>query len=242
MSRNIESKSEAQHWRDAVVAMFRLIFFRAHQAKLTTIGWRHFVIGLVCTWLVGMGRFWDNPRVGVLQHLGVGSVIYIFILSVFLWLVIWPLRPQNWSYFKVLTFISMVSPPAALYAIPVEKFVSLETANTINACLLAIVAGWRVALLIYYLTQSAQLEVFPTFVATFFPLTIIVVTLTLLNLDKVVFDAMGGIRDPSPNDRAYDILSLLSLFSIMLFIPLLICYLYILVDRFTTARYHVQDK
>src|SRR5688572_1950911 len=140
MSGAVQSRSQSAGWRDAFVTMFRLLFFRASPAELEKIAWRHFAIGLLCTWLVGMGRYWDNPRVGLPQHLGVGSVIYIFVLSLFLWLVIWPLRPRNWTYFRVLTFISLVSPPAVLYAIPVEKFADLQFANTINAWLLAIVA------------------------------------------------------------------------------------------------------
>src|SRR6266576_1888990 len=100
------------------------------------LGWRHFAAGLFCTWLVGMGRYWDNPRVGLLQHLGVGSIVYGFILSLFLWLMIWPLRPRNWSYFRVFTFVTLVSPPAILYAIPVQMFYPLDTANSINALFL----------------------------------------------------------------------------------------------------------
>jgi hypothetical protein len=221
--------------------MLRLIFFQASREELAATGGRHLALGLVCTWLVGIGRYWDNPRAGILQHLGVGSVMYVFVLSLFLWLIIWPLRPQNWSYFKVLIFISMVSPPAILYAIPVEKFVTLDAANAINAWFLAIVATWRVALLIFYLRRAARLEGFPTFVATFFPLTIIVVALTLLNLDKVVFDAMGGTGERSPNDAAYGILFLLSLLSVLLFIPFVICYLWLLFDRFISVKYHVEE-
>lgn len=221
--------------------MIRLICFRASSSELAKIGWRHFAIGLFCTWLVGVGRYWDNPRVGLLQHLGIGSVIYIFVLSLFLWLVIWPLGPRNWTYLKVLTFISLVSPPAALYAIPVEKFAGLEFANTINAWLLAIVATWRVALLIFYLRRSGQLKWLPTIVAAGLPLTIIVVALAMLNLERVVFNFMGGIDDTSPNDSAYGILFLLSLLSVALFVPLLICYLWILVDRLTTAKYRVKN-
>jgi hypothetical protein len=242
MSEDGQARSQSTRWGDALVTMFRLIFFRASPADLEKIGWRHFAIGLLCTWLVGMGRYWDNPRVGLLQHLGVGSVIYIFVLSLFLWLVIWPLRPRNWTYFNVLTFISLVSPPAVLYAIPVEKLVSLDTANAINAGVLALVAYWRVALLVFYLRRSGKLDWFATFVATLLPLTVIVVALTMLNLDKVVFDLMGGGGERSPNDSAYGILFFLSLVSVMLFIPLLICYLYLLVERLTTARYHVSDE
>ena len=242
MSEAVQSRSNSPSWSGVFVTMFRLLFFRASPAELEKIGWRHFAIGLLFTWLVGIGRYWDNPRVGLLQHLGVGSVIYIFVLSLFLWLVIWPLRPQNWTYFKVLTFISLVSPPAVLYAIPVEKLGSLETANTINAGVLALVAYWRVSLLVFYLRTSGKLDWFATFVATLLPLTIIVVALAMLNLDKVVFDMMGGGGKRSPNDFAYGILFLLSLLSVMLFIPLLICYLYLVVERYTTARYHVSDE
>src|SRR3712207_7552248 len=42
--------------------------------------------GLACTWLVGVGRYWDNPRASLLQHLGVGSVVYVFALALLLWL------------------------------------------------------------------------------------------------------------------------------------------------------------
>ena len=216
--------------------MFRLILFRASSAELAKIGWRYFAIGLFCTWLVGMGRYWDNPRVGLLQHLGIGSVIYIFVLSFFLWLVIWPLRPRNWTYFKVLTFISLVSPPAVLYAIPIEKFAGLDFANTINAWLLAIVATWRVALLVFYLRRLGELAWFATIVASLLPLCMIVVALTLLNLEKVVFNLMGGIHNPSPNDRAYEILASLALLSVFLLMPLLICYFVLVAMRFAAAR------
>jgi len=242
MSDTGQAKPESQRWRDALGTMLRLLFFRASREELVSVGWRHLALGLFCTWLVGMGRFWDNPRVGLLQHLGIGSVIYIFILSLFLWLIIWPFRPRNWTYFKVLTFISLVSPPAALYAIPVEKLVTLATANSINAWLLAIVATWRVGLLIFYLRRAGQLKRFPTFVATFLPLTIIVVVLTILNLEQVVFNMMGGISEPTPNDTAYGVLILLTWVSLPLFVPLFICYLWLLVHRLTSAKDNIDEN
>ena len=117
---------------------------------------------------------------------------------------------------------------------------SLDTAKGINAWFLAIVATWRVALLVFYLRRAARLERFTTFVATFFPLTIIVVALTILNLDKVVFDAMSGSGERSPDDAAYGILFLLSLLSVLLFIPFVICYLWLLFDRVISVKYHVE--
>jgi len=69
-------------WVAAFKVVARLIFFRASQRDLIDLNHRHLTIGLVCTWLVGMGRYWDNPRVGLLQHLGVGSVIVYLVMVV----------------------------------------------------------------------------------------------------------------------------------------------------------------
>ena len=70
-------------------------------------------------------------------------------------LIVAPLRPRNWSFVGVLIFVTLTSLPALLYAIPVEKFMSLETAQTANVIFLAIVASWRVALLIVFLKRAA---------------------------------------------------------------------------------------
>ncbi len=84
---------------------FRLLTFRIAREEILNFGWQHLVFGLVCTWLVGIGRYWDNPRADFLQHLGIGSVVYIFVLSLFLWLTVLPLKTKDWTYFKVLTFV-----------------------------------------------------------------------------------------------------------------------------------------
>lgn len=216
---------------EVVKSCLRLLTFRISQVELVQLTWQHLAVGLLCTWVVGIGRHWDNPRVALLQHLGVGSVIYVFILSSFLWLIIWPLRPHYWSYFRVLTFVSLVAPPAILYAVPVEKFVSLGEANSINAMFLGIVAAWRVALFVFFMRRLGELDWFAVTVATLLPLTLIVVTLTILNLDKVVFDLMGGRTNPSPNDSAYEVLMTLSYLSILLFVPLVVCYLVLAANR-----------
>ena len=52
----------------------------------------------------------------------------------------------------------------------------------------------------------------------------------MLNLEKVVFDLMGGIAaHKSPNDTAYGVLFLLSLLSMLIFPVLLICYIVMIV-------------
>lgn len=217
-------------WTSVISTTWRLLTFRATRAELIHLTNKHLLFGLLCTWAVGIGRYWDNPRVGLLQHLGVGSVVYIFALAVLLWLLTWPLRPKHWTYFRVLTFISLVSPPAVLYAIPVQYFASLETANAVNGIFLAMVAAWRVALLIFFFARVAELNLASRLVATLLPLTLIVTALSILNLERVVFNLMGGFAERSPNDEAYTVLFLLSLLAFLLFVPLLLFYIALVIN------------
>jgi hypothetical protein len=59
-------------------AMGRLLAFRLTQKEFQEFSGRHLVLGLVCAWLVGMERYWDDPGAHILQCLGIGSVIYCF--------------------------------------------------------------------------------------------------------------------------------------------------------------------
>jgi hypothetical protein len=230
------TSSKTPGWLTILKLDWRLLTFRATRDELLSMTGRHLVFGLVCAWIVGIGRYWDNSRVGFLQHLGIGSVIYVFVLALFLWLVIWPLRPQNWSYLRVATFISLVSPPAILYAIPVENFFSIRTADAFNARFLLIVAVWRVALLIFFLRRVGELDVWSIIVGTFLPLTFIIVGLTTLNLEKAVFSFMGGFSEHTANDAAFATLWTLSIISILLFVPLLIGYAVLLLLKATRRR------
>ena len=219
----------------------RLLTFRLTQQEFLELGRKHLVFGLVCAWLAGMGRYWDDPGAHLLQRLGVGSVIYVFALSLFLWLLIWPLRPQNWSYRNAVTFVSLVAPPAMLYAIPVERWFTLSAATMINILFLAVVATWRVILLVFYLERYAGLRPLAAGIAAFLPLTVIVVTLTALNLERAVFEVMAGIdSNPTANDGAYAVLFLLSAFSFLAFLPLLTGYVVLVIAAFRKKR--AQEK
>jgi hypothetical protein len=209
----------------ATTTCARLLTFRADRQELRELGRHHLAFGLFCTWLVGIGRWWDDPNATIFQQLGLGSVSYVFALALFLWLVVWPLRPESWSYSRVLTFVSLTSPPALLYAIPVEKLTDVETAGRLNVWFLATVATWRVALLLFFLRRSAALDWKRLVVATLLPLTAIVTTLTALNLHRVVFNIMGGLRDAANAQAlAYEVLVLLTVASVLLFIPTLLAY------------------
>jgi len=213
--------------KGTLLTAIRVLTFRASVDELRGMNHRHLLLGLLGTWLVGMGRWWEDPKAGLWQHLGVGSVAYVFVLAGFLWLVLWPLVPAHWSLLNVLIFVSLTAPPAILYAIPVRHGLALPTAQAVRLWLLAVVAGWRVALLVFYLRRGAGLTGGRWLVAALFPLLLIVFVLTALNLERVVFDFMGGIHDSdrTVNDGAYGVLVLISMVSMLAFLPLLAVYL-----------------
>ncbi|TRX48292.1 hypothetical protein FNH22_29400 [Fulvivirga sp. M361] len=202
----------------------RLLTFRLTRDEMLQFKVKHFIVALTGTWLVGMGRYWDDEKASLLQHFGLGSVIYIFVLSGFIWLILLPFKVDGWKYSVVLIFIGLTSFPAIFYAIPVERFFSIETANTMNVWFLAVVAAWRLGLLYYFLRHFTRLSLGNILTVTLMPMCLIISALTILNLHKVVFQVMGGIRNPSPHDSSYMILMLLTGLSMILSIPLLIAY------------------
>lgn len=204
--------------------IIRLLTFKLTREEMLKFNKRHFIAGLIGTWIVGMGRYWDDSGASALQHLGFGSVLYIFILAGFIWLILKPFQVDNWNYFTVLTFISLTSFPAIFYAIPVEQFFSIQTANSMNVWFLAIIAAWRLALLFYFLKSYTKLSGESIWAVTLMPICLIISTLTVLNLHRVVFAMMGGLRSRTPHDSAYVVLILLTGISMILTIPLLIIY------------------
>jgi hypothetical protein len=201
-----------------------LLLFRPFRPNIKE-HWRAYLAwGLFVTWLAGVGRYWDHPNASGWQYAGLGSVAYVFVLSAFLWAIVAPLRPRNWSFVGVLIFVTLTSLPALLYAIPVEKFMSLAAAQTANVIFLAIVASWRVALLIVFLKRAAALTATGVTVASLLPLTIIVTALAALNLEKAVFEIMGGNMQQTQNDAAYFILLVITVLSVVLSPVMLIIY------------------
>lgn len=204
--------------------IFRLLTFKLTRNEMLEFNNKHLLAGIIGSWIVGMGRYWDDTKASLLQHLGLGSVIYIFALAGFIWIILLPFKIEKWSYKTVLTFIALTSFPAIFYAIPVERFFSISTANSMNVWFLAIVALWRLCLLYYFLKHFTRLSVGNIVTVTFMPICLIISVLTMLNLHNVVFEVMGGIRNPSPHDSSYLVLMLLTGLSMILAIPLLVAY------------------
>ena len=82
-----------------------------------------------------------------------------------------------------------------------------------------------------------SLNWFSIVIAALLPLTFIVVGLTVLNLEKAVFDFMGGVRQGTASDEAYAVLFMLSVFSFTLFVPLIVCYIVLMVLAARNQRY-----
>lgn len=184
------------------------------------------VFGLLCCWVVGIGRWWDDPHANLILHTGIVSVLYPFVLGTLLWLFMWPLRPGKWSYIRLVTYISMTAPPAILYAIPVEQFFAIKTAMDINAWFLVVVALWRLTMLLTYTIKATDLGVLESIAGSYGPIFAIVLILTELNLHKVVFDVMMGARQSPDNFEAggFQVLLLLGLLMSVAAIPFLLFY------------------
>jgi phage shock protein PspC (stress-responsive transcriptional regulator) len=216
--------------------VFRLLTFRSTRAEMLAFGSAHFAFGLISTWIIGVGRYWDNGNADFLQRLGVGSVVYVFALSLLLWFVVKPLCRRDWTYFHVVTFVSLVSPPAVLDAIPVQMFFDLGAANEINAAFLLVVSVWRAALLIFFLKRFAALDFRRVLVTTLLPVTLIIFALVMLNPEKAVFGVTGGFASGTPNDEAFAVLALISFFSMLAFPFLLVAYIVLVVVEFSRKR------
>jgi len=205
-------------------ALGRILTFRARRDEFFFEDRRFLYFGLLTTWMVGIGRFWDNPSVPFYRHFGVGSVLYVPILAFLLFVVILPFKPEAWTYRRVATFVAMTAPPGFLYAIPIQMLWGLESANSWHFVFLGIVSTWRVALLFFYLGRFAALGWLMQLVCSLLPLSMIISTLTVLNLDRVVFDLMDGVELRTANDSSYVVLFALTTLSVVILLPLLLAY------------------
>jgi hypothetical protein len=188
--------------------IFRLLAFRLTREEFDNLDLRFLLAGFVGTWVVGMGRYWDSPTAMPLQKLGIGSLGYVLALSLLLYLVGLPLMPRNWSYRSVLTFITLTSFPAALYAIPVERWASMDDSIRLNVWFLAVVALYRVALYLFYMGRAAALSPVAAITAVMMPICFIISWLTISGYSGVVFDIMGGLRgERSSMDGVNEILT-----------------------------------
>ncbi len=216
-----------QQSSSTVRTVLRVLSFRATQRDLLDLDYRHLVFGLVSTWIVGMGRYWDAPQASLSQYMGIGSLIYVTALALLVWLVGRPLAGPNWSYRRLLTFIALTSPPAILYAMPLEQLVDSATAQSLNLGILVLVAAWRVALLVFYLSRLGAMRWYRVGLLTLLPLAAIVAFVKVLDLQHAALTTMAGVQgrfDPSTL-RFEEWIGWLGLLSYAALGPLLVAYL-----------------
>lgn len=213
--------------------VWRLLTFKITREEMLRLDNRFLLFGLLSVWGVGMGRSWDDPKAEILQHLGVGSLAYVFAMTLILWLVARPLVMDNLTYKQVFLFVSLVSPPAIIYAIPVEKFLDAGAARAANTTFLGIVATWRVALLVFYLNRLLDLPRKHAVIAALTLLVVIAAPLTVLQVFSDIMEAMGGFRDGKfvggtpDHDPVKNFFLLLGGISILAFLPLLVAHSYL---------------
>lgn len=179
----------SQGWKSQA----RILRFQSSEEELLALGKREFCWGLFWVWLAGVGRAWDNPAADLFVKLGIPSLIYIFLLSFYLWLFILPLRPNNWSLKRLTIFISMTGILGCIYAIPVEKFMAPQDAATANSIFLSLVAIWRVNLLAFFLARTGHFKLPNLIVALLLPLSTILNVVFFLDTEAHTVDMMGGI-------------------------------------------------
>ncbi|WP_430415418.1 hypothetical protein [Parasphingorhabdus sp.] len=203
-------------------------------SKYVALHWQKYLIyGLLVTWLAGIGRYWDSPEATWWQYAGLGSLAYVFLLSAYLWLVIWPLGAERWTYRNVLVFVTLTSLPALLYAIPVEQFMSMSAAQNSNLAFLAIVAVWRVAMLVGFLFRVAKLHWFAVMIGTLGPLAMIILSVISFNGGKYLVMIMAGLgREPRAEDLANQAVLMLGLISLYAAPFLFAGYLGLIIHRY----------
>jgi len=175
---------------------FSFLTFRNVSFNLASYKATYLTFAIITAWIAGLGRYWDHPDAAWWQYAGLGSVAYIFIMAFVLWLVVLPLRPKNWSYTSVFIFVGLTSPLAWLYAVPVERFLSIEMAISVNLWFLGIVAAWRVVLFAFFIWRAAKLRYLRFVMAVLTPLAFVMLILSLFNLQHVTFEVMAGIDRP----------------------------------------------
>lgn len=187
---------ELKHFRTAFFDCLKFVFFLDNDELWERLSYRHFIIGLLTTWLVGIGRNWDFPEAPLFAKTGLPSVAYIFILSAVFWILSWPVSYRRLSYFKILTLISMTAAPGLVYAIPVEMMLSMQDAQAVNLLFLTVVAIWRVGLAYSIFVNGGQNSAAVATSIILLPVCLIIIGLVMSGRAGYVIEIMGGVNRP----------------------------------------------
>lgn len=231
--------------RGALVRILRVLALRFTREDFDARRFELLLAGLLTTWAVGIGRWWDAADAWPLQKLGLASLAYVFVLTALLAAFCAPLMPRReWRrhvfvatcasvYARALLVVVVSAAPGLLYAIPVERFMTMPAAQATNLVFLLVVASWRVsiwvvALRVVFGIQSGLRRL----VATLAPISFVVVALVILRLHRGVFVLMAGMEDrPSRVQQAADkVLLSITIFSIVVLPLVLVAWLWMAIS------------
>ena len=108
---------------------------------------------------------------------------------------------QGWrSYRAFLGLFWLTAPLAWLYAIPYEQFLSPTVAARANLLTLAVVAAWRVALIIQIVRQMTNLSLQQLLARVFLAIATMVFfgAIASMIVQRSLMDVMGGVRENNP--------------------------------------------
>lgn len=179
---------------ELILLEMRVLCFCASEEELKSLGKHEYFFGMMLVWLAGMGRVWHDPHAHWIMKTGFSSVCYVFLLAIFVWVLIALIGPKDWKLGRLLIFICLTAPPAFLQAIPVQMFLPAYQAEWINIIFLLLVASWRLCLLVWYVTKTADLSLIRTSVAVFLPVATVINTVVWTDAMLSGIGTMGGVR------------------------------------------------
>lgn len=184
------------------------------------------LVGLLFVLSAGFAREYDNEDLGREPwHLLIPAAASVG-LSFLLYVAFWPgiaraHRPRFWSGYRgFLALFWMTAPMAWLYAVPYERLLDAGDSVRANLWSLAIVAGWRVALIsrvLSVLTRRPAWQVLVVVLAV--SDAIVQIALTQANLP--VLSIMGGVRLSEGERLLADITFLIQVFGFLALLVLL---------------------
>lgn len=210
----------------ALRTIFRILTFRATREELQENVAALLVTALVITWIVGIGRWWDDPRdLPLFARMGIGSVLYVFGMAAILWVTFAPLVSERLGTHHFVAFVASTSLPGLVYAVPVERWTDMDTAATYNVFALLFVSVYRVSLLVWFCRRISKLNWIESMVTTFLPISVIAFVLTALGHAASVMDIMGGLRDRMSKSDMEMIVGLIGCLSIVVGPVLIVIYI-----------------
>ena len=206
--------------KTALIDMADVLLLRIKTDRIREFGWWHFFFGIAVTWLVGVGRWWDDPGADPVRLTGIGSIVYVLFLSSFVYLVARPMAAADAplkNAWRVLIAVTLTAAPAALYAFPIEQFGSPDLHLNYNSAALFAVSTWRVMMFYHLLRAGGSMDKKQAWAVMLVVISVILGVLGFFGVLGAVANSMGGFRDAA-EERGATLASFAFLAAIPMFV------------------------